>query len=249
MLAELRERRNWTEDHPTYIREYLGQWVDDQDALVFKYNAERNGLEALPPAAEMTYVIGVDLGFEDADAIAVLGWTQHDPTVYLVEEYTQAKQGMTPLMDQLQKRVQQYRPIRVVMDLGSIGKKAVEDFRPRFAIQLEAADKFRKFEHIEVLNDAMRAGKFKARPDGPFAEDAGIVQWDQDEKAEGRLKIAEDYHSDITDAVLYAFWCCYGYLARPKPPPPPDVSRLVDRLYEEQQRYRDPLEAMLGMED
>lgn len=249
MLAELRERRGWTEEHPTYIREYLGQWVDDQDALVFKYNADRNDLVALP-AERMTYVIGVDLGFEDADAIAVLGWAPHDPTVYLVEEYVQAKQGMTPLMNALQARVAKYHPIRIVMDLGSIGKKAVEDFRPRFALPLEAADKHRKFEHIEILNDAMRTGKFKARAGGPFAEDASIVQWDQDAKAIGEMKIAEDYHSDITDAVLYAFWCCYGYLAKPKPPPPPkEEVATIERIWREQNRSRDPLEALLGLDD
>lgn len=249
---EILKENKLARDSPTFLREWCGQWFQDDSVLVFKYAPERNAFEVAPE--RMTYVIGVDLGFDDADAIAVLGWTQHDPTVYLVEEYTQRKQGMTPLMDQLKARVDKYRPIRVVMDLGGLGKKGVEDFRPRFAVQLEAADKQRKFEHIEILNDAMRLGTFKARPNGPFAEDAALVQWDQDARAEGRLKIAEDYHSDITDAVLYAYRTCYGYLSKPPPPPPKSENdALVKQLYAQQQRARDPerdpWSAALGFED
>lgn len=219
MLDELRARRHWDVDNPTYKREYLGQWVHDPDALVFKYNPERNGFKELPEG-KWSYVIGVDLGFKDADAIAVLGWREHDKTVYVVDEYTQRKQGMTALMAQVQSRVDKYHPLRIVMDLSGGALKSVEDFRPRFALPLESTDKQRKFDYIELVNDALRAGLLKSRARGPFAEDCMQVQWDLDERALGKLKIAEDYHSDITDAVLYAFRACYGWIQGPAVEPP-----------------------------
>lgn len=250
ILAELRERRGWTEDHPTYVREYLGQWVNDADALVFKFGAV-NHLEALPDE-RMTYVIGVDMGFEDADAIAVLGWTPHDSTVYLVDEKLTRKQGITELAQAIRELYDKYRPIKLVGDFGGLGKKIGEEITRRFGLPIEAADKVRKFEHIELLNDATRTGRFKADPGSAFAQDCAIVQWDQKARAEGKLKIAEDFHSDITDAVLYAFRACYGYLARPAPAPPADEGEaLIRRLYQEQQRGRhgDPIAAMLGYDD
>lgn len=251
---EILKENKLTRDSPTYLREWCGQWFQDDSVRVFKFSKERNAMAVAPPVPGMTYVIGVDLGFEDADAIAVLGWGPHQPDVYLVHEYVAPKQGMTAVMGQLKALADKYHPIRIVMDLGGIGKKAVEDFRPRFSIALEAADKARKLEHIEILNDAMRCRTFWARPDGPFAEDCDLVQWDQDARARGLQKIAEDYHSDITDAVLYAFRACYGYLSKPAPPAPRDEREaLIRSLYQQQQKARDPdrdpYAALLGFDD
>jgi hypothetical protein len=250
ILAELRERRGWTEDHPTYVREYCGEWVNDQDALVFKYDADRNDFAALPDG-RMTYVMGVDLGFEDADAIAVLGWGPHDPTVYLVEEHVERKQSVTELADRVKAMYQRYRPIRLVADFGGLGKKIAEEIRRRHSLPVEAADKQRKLEHIALLNDAMLSGRLRARATGQFAEDCTLVQWDQDARATGTLKIAEDYHSDITDAVLYAFRACLGYLTTPEPTPQSHEAAYVARLAAQDRAsaHRDPMEAFLGYGD
>lgn len=251
LLREERDQRGVGEDDPTYQREAMGRWVHDESALVFKFEPGTHGYETLPEG-RMTHVIGCDLGFNDADAIAVLGWLPNSNTVYLVDEYVMPKQGMTPFMAALKERVTKYRPIKVVLDLGGIAKKAVEDWRGRFTQSLEAADKTRKFEHIEILNDAIKAGRFKARPLGNFAEDAALVQWDMDARAKGVLKIAEDYHSDITDAVLYAFRACYAHLERPAPPPPADERQaFLAKLAAKQrsQTRRDPVDAFLGYRD
>lgn len=250
ILAELRERRGWTEDHPTYVREYRGQWVNDVDALVFHYSAEVNDFTA-PPEGRLTYVMGVDLGFEDADAIAVLGWGEHDRTVYLVEEHVDRKQGVTELADRVRALYLKYKPIRLVADFGGLGKKIAEEIRRRHSLPVEAADKARKLEHIALLNDAMTAGRLRARAGGNFAEDCALVQWDADARAAGTLKIAEDYHSDITDAVLYAYRACLGYLATPAPPPQTHEQAFIARLAAKERSgaTRDPLEAFLGYGD
>jgi hypothetical protein len=48
-LGKLRRRKAWTVEHPTYQREYLGRWVTEHDALVYKYDHARNGYRELPP--------------------------------------------------------------------------------------------------------------------------------------------------------------------------------------------------------
>ena len=42
------------------------------EETVFRYDAARNALAGLPASNSWQYVVGVDLGFDDADAIAVL---------------------------------------------------------------------------------------------------------------------------------------------------------------------------------
>ena len=173
--AEL-ARRGVSEDDPLIQREWYGRWLADPNSLVFRYDAARNALAGLPASNSWQYVVGVDLGFDDADAIAVLAWCDESPALYLVEETTMAKQTISSLAEQLKAVEAKYRPMAWVADFGGLGKKIAIEVTARTGIPLEAADKERKLEHIELLNDAMRTGRFFARPDGRFAQDCLLVE-------------------------------------------------------------------------
>lgn len=219
ILAELRQRRGWTEDNPTYRREYLGEWVTDTDALALHFDAVRNACDGqLDPTPGWHYVLAFDIGFEDADAIAVLGWAPHDRRLRLVREIVTRKQGITELGNQLVALHKMFRPVRTVGDLGALGKKIGEELRNRWAIPVEAADKTRKAEHIALLDDALLTGAFLAPPLSAFAEDCAIVQWDDDAKAKGILRFDDAYHSDIIDAVLYGYRAAFHWLETIAPP-------------------------------
>ena len=87
-LEDLRKKKVWDESHPTYQREWLGRWVLDLDALVFKYDEKINDFKILPEASkEWDYIIGCDIGHDDADAIAVIAWNPQLKESYLVEEF------------------------------------------------------------------------------------------------------------------------------------------------------------------
>lgn len=203
ILAELRQRRGWTEDNPTYRREYLGEWVDDAGALVLHYDGHRNGYDVVPQLD--SYVIGVDIGLDDADAIAVLGWSKDGPDLYLVEEHVRRGATVSDLAERLGAFIAKYKPIKVVADFGGLGKKIGEELTRRWGLVVEAAEKQRKVEHVALLDDALITGRFKARPDSTFAGDCALVQWDSDARARGIQRIADEPHSDIADAVLYAY--------------------------------------------
>ena len=198
---------------PKIQRECFGKWVTDSNSLVFKYDSIRNDFVSFEPKTAQ-YVIGVDLGFNDADAIAVIGWNQayHYPgatpqpsATYLVYEQAVQKQGVTELATQLDRLVKQYNPVALVMDAGGLGKKIVEELKRRYGLPVKAAEKSRKFEYIELLNDALRTGQFLAKSQGLFAQDTRLIEWDKAKNINERLVISEAYHSDIADAVLYAF--------------------------------------------
>jgi hypothetical protein len=221
LIQEDLQRTGLTLNSPRVLRECFGQWATDLDSLVFRYQPEINHYEELPQG-NWRYVIGIDIGYLDADAIAVLGWTEHDNTVYLVEEFVQAKQGITELIDTVTALVQKYRPINVVMDTGgSGGRKLQEEINKRYRIGIQAADKANKNAHIEILNDALRTGRFKAKKGSKFAEDALQIEWNRDKSTPDRLVISDRFHSDIVDAVQYAHTAALAYLAKPEPKAPP----------------------------
>lgn len=207
-----------TIDDPTIQRECFAKWASDSNALVFRYDEARNNYtKETGKSGNWNYVIGVDLGFDDADAIAVIGWDEKEPGSYLVEERIETKQGITELSNQLSQLIAKYNPNRIVMDTGGLGKKIAEEIRKRFQIPVVAAEKSRKLEFIELLNDAMRTGRFFAKKDSSFVEDSRLVEWDREG---GQLKISDSFHSDICDAVLYAFRESLHWLHEPEIPGP-----------------------------
>ena len=208
-LEEEREVRGINVSDPTYIRETYGQWTEDLNSLVFKFKPEANTVNEIPK--NLTYIFGIDLGYNDADAIAVLGYSYETNKVYLVEEVVERKQGITELVNQIEVLKLKYEPVRMVMDAGGLGKKIQEEIKRRHAIPVEAADKNRKFEFIELLNDDLRTGKFLAKPKSLFEEDCYLVQWDRDVEDPTKIKISKAYHSDICDAVLYGWRECNHY--------------------------------------
>ena len=218
LLQRELDRKGVDVSDPGIQRECFGKWAFDPDALVFKYSEDKNDFGQLPNnGTGFHYVIGCDLGFDDSDALAVLGWHENSPRLYLVEEIVQNKQGITELAQQLKTLVERYNPDRIVMDTGGLGKKIAEEVTKRFGIHVTAAEKQRKFEYIELLNDALRTSKFMAKRDSRFAQDTKLLEWDRENPSPDRLKVKDTFHSDICDAVLYAFREAYHWAFEPKP--------------------------------
>lgn len=191
-------------DDPRIQRECFGKWTIDLNSLVFRYGPH-NHYDQLPDSKLWQYVIGVDLGYTDADAIAVLAWSEAFEKCFLFEESVRKKQGITELTQGLSAYIDRFNPLAVVMDTGGLGLKIAEELRRRSGLPIKAAEKSRKFEYIELLNDALRTGKFLAQRTSAFAQDCQLVEWDRDRSTGDRMVVSDAFHSDICDAVLYAY--------------------------------------------
>lgn len=215
-------RRGVSANDPSIQREWYGKWVLDSDSLLIHYDNTLNDFNALPANINYEYIMGIDIGYVDADAISILAWSENDPVTYLVEELVTPKQGITPLVEQIRAFDAKYKVHKMVMDMGALGKKIGEEMIIRHSLPIEAADKTRKMENIEFLNDALRTGRFKAKAKSRFAQDSYLVEIDRDKSTPERLKVSTRFHSDIIDAVLYGFKFspAYAYV-KPKEKPKP----------------------------
>jgi len=203
-VEAIKAKQKWDNHNPTYLREYCGQWVIDKNALLIKYEESVNDYKNLP-TGHWNYILGVDIGHRDADALAVIAWSESTPDIYLVEELTTRGQDITELSNQIQAMEKKYDISKIVMDEGALGKKIAEEIRRRKHIPVQPADKARKMENVAFLNNYLRIGKFKAKKDSKFAQDSYQVQIDYEKTTPDRLVVKKGYHSDIIDAVLYAF--------------------------------------------
>jgi hypothetical protein len=237
-LDKILARRGLSENDPAVQREFFGRWVLDTDSLVFKFDRQMNVYSELPKefTEPWQHVIGVDLGFNDADAIAVLAFNKQSPNLWLRAEDVSPKQTVTQLAGKLLAYVDRFKPNAIVMDAGGLGKKIAEEISARHALPIQAAEKQRKYEYIELLNDAMRSERFFVKSNAKFAHDVMLVEWDLEKSTNDRRVIKDTFHSDITDAVLYAFrealhWTHTPIRASATPGTPAYDQAMNDRLF------------------
>lgn len=223
-VASLQKKYEWPDNHPTLMREWKNHWVLDVQALWIQYTESLNNFSVLPPLPNPKfayhYIMGVDLGFKDADALAIVAWSDASKDVYLVEEVITKKQGLTELVEQIKRLQNKYNVDKIVVDEGGLGKKLAEEMRRQHHIPCHPADKHRKQENVEFLNDSLRLGRFKAKADSQFAKDSYLVQIDWDKSSPNKIVIKKHPHSDIIDAVLYAFKESPAYAFTPEPVAP-----------------------------
>lgn len=215
-LSEERQLKGITELDPSYRRETYGEWIEDVDSLVYKYSESVNDYTVLPKA-DYVYIMGVDIGYDDSDAICVLAYSKEHNKVYLVEEFIKNKQTISELAEAIKEIDAHYHCIKKVIDAGALGKKITEEINQRWQLYLEPADKNRKIEYIELMNSDLRNGTLKIKKSSVFAEDSKLVQWDRDKSNPNKLVISDVYHTDIGDSVLYAYREARHYLYAPEP--------------------------------
>ena len=233
-------------NHPKIQRHCFGRWVIDSDSLVFHWEAF-NDYNELPNSPEWSYVVGVDLGYDDADAISVIGWPKHTADCYLIEEVVVKKQGITELAQMIGRVIKTYDPLSCVMDTGGLGKKIAEELRKRYSLPIKAAEKSRKFEYIELLNDALRTKRFRSKALSQFTLDSQLLEWDKDKSNGDKLVVSDKFHSDICDATLYAYRESLHWLEEPEVEKPKYGS--TEYWQKETERMEEELADQLGRDD
>ena len=206
-----------------------GVWTRDAGGLVYRYDDARN--VASPPPLT-TYLVGIDYGYTDATAFAVLGWREQDPTVYVVEAYKRT--GLTPsdAAEEAHRLSRTYKPVKMVGDVGGLGKGYAEEARRRFALPIEPADKNNKRGYISLLNGDLEHGRVKVAPER-CAE--LVAEWRELPWTDDHAKEADGFDNHCADACLYAWRAASAYHeAPPAPKPSAEEARkaMEDALWE-----------------
>lgn len=227
-IEEVCRVRGLTPEHPIYRREYLGEFAVDTESLVYTYDAQKNAAPERPEPAnpQWRYSMGIDLGFQDRDAIVVLGWRRDDPDHRLWECYSWQKNHLD--VDQLAVEVvatyKRFRPESIVGDTGGHGAvKVLKSLSARLGDVAIASKPASVADSIALVNDDLRAGRLLLRPGGDIVHDMALVTWQSTAKDE----VSDSYHSDVLDACRYAHWGARHYLGKaPAPPPTLDELRM-----------------------
>lgn len=228
-LFDKEKGRGWTEDHPTYQREYLGLWVRDDSAAVYDFVPARNTFSVLPEVDRWRAVLGIDTGWKDATAFFVWGWHPSQRGLYELYSFKRPKLGITPIMKLVAKLHETFGLRAAVIDPAGVGTFLVDELNERWAKQLrglkiELAEKSAKHDHIQLFNDDMRTERIKVRAGSPICEEWALLQWDETGEDED-----ERFENHLADAALYGWRRAQHFRHKPKPEGPPQGSAEWER--------------------
>jgi hypothetical protein len=245
-VERILQENQWSEDHPSFVREYLGRWKDDHSSLVYPFNSTRNRWiqteadSANPyglPEGEYTYAVGVDLGFSENSTAFVLAAKQAlTGRVYVLSAYTRSR--LVP--SELQAHLSAVRAavkqnggsgLKIIIDEGGLGVGWAEQLR-RDGMSCHAAEKKGKRAYQDYVADLINAGRIlvdyeKARE---LIQEASKLAWDPETHLENTR-----YVRHCCDAFLYVTRDLFPRTtAQQGPVPIPGTSAYAD--YEAKQR-------------
>jgi len=213
-LEDRREKRGWDTSNPTYRREWLGEWVHDDTALVLPYDPSRNGCHGLPPGGfEWQYGLGVDLGYSDDSAFVVTAWNENLKEVFVARSYKKPKMIPSKIAEEVKKLDHIFGfQGRIVMDAGGLGKGYVEEMVQKWCLPIRAAEKREKSNYARLLAGELRDGRIKivVSENRDLIDEMSVLRWDDD-----REKIADGQVDHLCDAFLYAWRDTKHYESRP----------------------------------
>lgn len=224
-MEEKKKRKGWRDDNPTYLREWLGRWVNDLGSLYYSFDLSRNTYRegtVQPWGHGWNHVLGWDLGGKDDMSIVIWGWHDQDSTLYEVFSWKKSGALAQEVIDVIESAEKKYglNIIKKVADTQGGGRMYVDDVMSRFNHVFDNAKKSSKYEHVMLMNDDFLTGRIKVLLGSPLQEELiGLMRdpdWDPLKPEYKDKPPTEDPScpNHCTDAGLYAHRAAFHYLPR-----------------------------------
>jgi hypothetical protein len=233
-LAKKRIDNRWDERHPTYRREWLGQWVRDANALVYPYDGRRNVImdehgqpTSVLPEGEWRRILGVDLGASEQDAstaFVLVAYRRGHPELYVLRAWKRA--GMTPsrIAAELQRVRSEDGVTQIVVDAGGLGGGYVREFNERYGLAVEA-EKRHKRAYVEIVAGELLSGVIRLDPFAcrDLVDEWTLLQWNED-----RSEPDERFLDHCSDAALYALRAARAHYRPEQEGPKPGTAEYLE---------------------
>lgn len=251
-LEVMKEQFGWDDDHPTLRREWMGEWVRDEGALVYPYSFAMNGCfglgqltqadPELPEETRIQYGLGIDLGSSDnvASTSFTLGATiREDPHIWILK--CEKRAGLIPsavagIAAGYQDR---YPNLKIVIDEGGLGGGYAREMRERHGIPCEPAKKTEKRAYQEMMGGDMKSGVVRVLPRQcqVLIDEWSVIQWREDKSEEDPRFV-----NHAADGALYLWRALRPvYHAEREVPPPTEQQKMraaaIREAQERQQKH------------
>lgn len=208
-----REHIAWIEEfNPTfkltseYKTHYLNEWCADDRLLIIRItqNTVIDPIELVAP----TYILGVDIGFNDACAFSLVAFHKKSPDLYVVESVKEKELDITDTANRIKTYLRKFPIAKIIID--GANKQGVEEIKNRHHIPLTAAEKTDKASFLKILADDVTRERVKyfRNACNSLIEEQETLQWENDTKQKEDQRIPNDQN----DSFLYAWREARNYL-------------------------------------
>lgn len=218
----IKKRNLWDDNNPTWLREYMGRWVPNDNKRVYRYVPSRHDYTPLAdtrfglPEAKHGYrtVIGVDFGTRDGTAIVVWAWNEFNRELW--EVYSEVRRRSKGDRLVLREIAEWYKEVEAEYgpfdgwpaDPAGLATMVMDTLADDYEVFLEPAEKKEKLDHIELFNNDLDAGLVRIRRGSALSEELLAGRWNAARAEKGKREEDPAIPNDCTDAGLYAFrWC------------------------------------------
>lgn len=212
-----KQKKGWRDDHPAWRREYLGEWVVNEDGLVYALAALRyqeperviwDGAKL--PDGDWTYLLGIDLGYVDATAFVVVAVRDKPQELRELHSEKHTRLELSGVRDVYQALVQRFGGFdAVVIDAGAQGLQIHKTLQTDYGVPSIPAEKRDKQGYIQALNSDFHAGRIKVVEGSPLCEEMTVLSYDLSNGAKeelsrkGTLREDPKMENHCSDAALY----------------------------------------------
>jgi hypothetical protein len=252
---EIKSSRGWADDHPTWRREYLGEWVATDGKLVYRYRPHAHnyyplsdtkwGLPDWAHKGGLKTVVGFDFGKRDGTAIVVWAYSLTTKDVWEVYSKklvmaTGQRMTVTMIAEWYKEVESEYGPFEGwPADPAGLASIIMDTLADEHGVFLEPAEKREKNDHIDLFNNDLDAGYIHIRHGSELSVEMLHNKW-----LDKHLLRVKDTHgersvldqerrtedpstpNDLCDSALYSFrWCRHRQSKAPDAGAPPMFSR------------------------
>jgi hypothetical protein len=203
---------------------YLNEWVTDNEKLILPLKREYFITNAYEGRDRDYYVMGVDLGYNDATSFVVMSYSKHHKEIIVRSAYKKSEMDITEVAEHI-KHLQKSIPIHKVIIDGA-NKQAVEEMRRRHGLALQGAEKIDKAFHLRMMKDDFMQGKVVIIENScdDLIREANHLIWYDD------MKTKEDPRCEnhVVDGLLYGWRECRHYVYDPIKKQDPNSNEYMD---------------------
>lgn len=244
----IKKRNGYGDDHPTWRREFLGEWVTDATDLVYAWagcraagknvtwnprpeDISRENPSGLPvELGPWHFVLGLDIGYVDESAFVLAAYSETVRELRHVYDFKRSEMLCDDFIEEVLAVIDRYgMPEAIVADTGGAGAKMlIETLNARHGTGIIPAEKRDKQAHWELINSDFHAERIKIIPGTDLAHELAGLQWDLSRNSKvilartGALKEDPSCPNHLCDALLYLWRYAYHYFSEP-------VSAVPDR--------------------
>ena len=220
---ETKVRHGWSDDHPTWRREYLGHWVAIEGKMVYRYHPH---IHDYMPCADTRWgmpgdkgsqwrtVIGFDFGTRDGTAIVVWAYSPTEPGLWeLYSEKRSAQPGQKMPVSEIAEWYHEveaaYGPFDAwPADMAGLATMVMDTLAVDHGVYLEPAEKKQKLDYIQLFNNDLDAGFIHLKVGSELGDEMAENRWLEKTLKLDKRKEDPSTPNDLCDAALYAFrWC------------------------------------------